>query len=310
MKNYMLLGELLTDYRLYNNISQAEFAAKMDVDVRSVIRWETNQSLINSGKEEELVEKTFIPYQVIRNLNAVVAIPTFYDFTLRKYALAERSNELPSAEWIKEQMDYTSDRIRNIENKSDVDQILKYIRYHDNSTKLVRPQLIEEAAKLLPELNLIIFDKAGYYSGHSVFLPLKSSAYRKLKDQSIRENQLTIEDLSDFRDGEKPFFHALEVTADCNENVFYLLGAILRFFKALGQRDYIVSAITTRRDSYKFNEQLDMKLIWENKLQQENEEKFPSLRFSEGNFSSFFLKRSDYHENSFNVDKQGANPLN
>ena len=57
MKNYNQLGELLTDYRLFNNISQAEFAAAMNVDARTVIRWEMNQSLLKPEKEKELALK-------------------------------------------------------------------------------------------------------------------------------------------------------------------------------------------------------------------------------------------------------------
>jgi transcriptional regulator with XRE-family HTH domain len=290
MKNYNLLGELLTDYRLFNNISQAEFAARMDIDVRTVIRWEMNQSLLKSEKEKELVEKTFIPYQVVRNLNAVVTIPTFYSFTLRKYALAERSNKLPSVEWIKERMNDTSDRIRSIKTKSDIDQILKYIKHHDNSTKLVNPQIIEEAARLLPELNLIIFDKAGYYSGHSIILPVKPATHQKLKEQSITESQLTIEDLTDFRNEHKPFFHSLGVTADCNENVFYIMGAILKFFNEIEPMNYTYTSITRRQDSYKMNEQLGMKLIWGDRSEPESNETFSSPRFYEGNLNSFFKK--------------------
>ena len=288
MKIYEQLGELLADYRVYHNLSQMDFAARMDVDVRTIIRWEMNQSLIKSEKERDLVEKTFIPYQVIRNLNAAVSIPTFYSFTLRKYALAERSNPLPSANWMKEQMHHTSDRLRSIETSSDIDQILKYIKHHDMPSKRVNPELIKEAARLLPELNLIIFDKAGYYAGHSVILPLKPSAYQKLKEQRIMENQLAVDDLTHFKNEPTPFFHSLEVTADCNENIFYIMGAILKFFSRFAPENYRITTITRRHDSYALNEQLGLKLIWGDPSEPESNETFLSPRFYEGNFNTFF----------------------
>ena len=96
MKKYSSIGELLIDYRTLNNISQIELASKFDLDVRTIQRWEKNITLLKADKEEEMVDVTFIPYQVIRNLNAPVSIPTFYDFNkesipclqlLRKYPI-------------------------------------------------------------------------------------------------------------------------------------------------------------------------------------------------------------------------------
>ncbi|NOY51249.1 MAG: hypothetical protein GXO88_11910 [Chlorobi bacterium] len=74
------------------------------MDVRTIIRWGAIQSLIKAEKEKDLIDETFIPFQLIRNLNAAVSIPTYYDFALRKYALAEISIKLPSSLWIKEQL--------------------------------------------------------------------------------------------------------------------------------------------------------------------------------------------------------------
>jgi len=71
MKKYTSLGTLLIDFRAYKNMSQAELASKFDVDIRTIIRWEKNETLLKSDKEEDMVDITFIPYQVIRNLNAL-----------------------------------------------------------------------------------------------------------------------------------------------------------------------------------------------------------------------------------------------
>ena len=40
MKKYKSLGELLIDYRKENELSQFDFAAQVNVDVRTVQRWE------------------------------------------------------------------------------------------------------------------------------------------------------------------------------------------------------------------------------------------------------------------------------
>jgi len=287
MKQYTLLGELLTDYRKINHISQAELAAKMNVDIRSVIRWEANETLIKAGKEEELVEETFIPYQVIRNLNASVTIPTYYDFRIRKYALAELSNKLPEADWFKAQMNHTTNRMRRIEFESDLDNILKYTQFEYKQAKPVSRQLIKEAVKRLPGLNLIIFDHAGYYSGHCVFLPINLSTYQKLKNRQIVEGQLTENDLVDFMKEPVPVFHAFDLTADCNENMYYLIGTILRFFQEMSHKNYLYSSLTVRHDSYEVNEQIGMKIIWEDRKEQANLDLPAPPRFYEGNFNAF-----------------------
>ena len=290
MKKYMSLGELLYDYRKFNNISQADFAASLNVDIRTASRWEKDTTLIKPEKEEELVECTFIPYQVIRNLNAKVAIPTFYDFKLRKYSMADISNELPNADWLLAQMDKYTKRIRKIEIESDLDNIIKYMHFEYNTAKTISKDLIRESVKLLPELNLIIFDNSGYYSGHCVFVPINMDTYIKLRNRELVEGQLTFNDLVDYRNEPIPVFHLVDITADCNDNIYYIVGAMFRFFRDLPNKDYIYSSITDRHDTYLINDQLGTTLVWEAKEEQAALNLLAPLRFYDGNFNAFFGK--------------------
>ena len=70
MKKYNSIGELLVDYRKIKQSSQAEFAARLNVDIRTVQRWENGSTLIKPDKEEDIVMETLLPYQLLRNLNA------------------------------------------------------------------------------------------------------------------------------------------------------------------------------------------------------------------------------------------------
>lgn len=252
----MSLGELLVDYRTMNNVPQTEFAARLNVDVRTVSRWEKDITLIKPEKEEELVEETFIPYQVIRNLNASVAIPTYYDFNIRKYALSEMTRELPEADWFFSHINQTTKRIRPIEFESDFENILRHTQFQYNSVAKIDKKLIREAARRLPELNLIIFDDAGYYSGHSVYFPLKYSSYLKLRNREIKEGELTIDDLDDYRNTEQPIFHNYDMAADCNENMFYLVAAVMRFFRDFAKDNYLYSSLVVRSDTRDINKNL------------------------------------------------------
>jgi len=287
MKKYLSLGELLIDYRKLKKISQTDFAVKLDVDIRTVSRWEKDETLVKPEKEEELAEETFIPYQVVHNLNALVAIPTYYDFRIRKYSLAELSNELPDTEWLKDQIETPTKRVRTIELKTDIDSILRYVQFQHNQKRPLNRQLIVEAAKILPELNLIIVDDTGHYSGHCIVFPINKVTYKRLKDHEISETEISIYDLTDFKNEEKPIFHFYDITADCNENMFYIAGVVLKFFKELHNKDYTVSSITHRYDSYESNNHLGLRLIWEDKEAKDVFGENTQARFYEGDFKEF-----------------------
>ena len=183
MKKYSSLGDLIKDYRTHQKLSQSELASQFDVDVRSVIRWEKNETSLSPEKEALMAEITFIPYQVIRNLNTPNEIPTFYDFDLRKYSLSAISNELPEAKWIKSKIDVPTNRLRPISGKGDLFNILRFTKLQHYPAKNMNPEMIEAAVKILPELNLIIEDQLGSYSGHCVYFPLSLNTYNKIKNK-------------------------------------------------------------------------------------------------------------------------------
>lgn len=287
MKKYLSLGELLIDYRTLNKLSQSDLAASLNVDIRTVIRWEKDETLVKPDKEEELAEETFIPYQVIRNLNATITIPTNYDFRIRKYSLAEISNELPETEWLKSQIENPTRRVRVIELESDFDSILRYAQFQHMMKKPFNRELITKTTKLLPQLNLIIVDDTGYYSGHCVVFSISHKTYERLKNREIKEEDLTIDDITDFRKEPKPVFYFYDVTADCNENIFYMAGVVLRFFKELQHADYIVSSLTHRYDSYALNTYLGLKLFWEDEKTTDILGTETQARFYTGDFKEY-----------------------
>jgi len=230
MKKYDLIGELLIDYRKINKLSQAEFAAKLNVDIRTVQRWENGSTLIKPEKEEDIVNETLLPYQLVRNLNASVPIPTYYDFSLRKYSLSQLTNRLPDATWFRSHLDVATKRIRTLDYEIDINYITRYMKYHKKISKSLS-EVIKEAARLLPEMNLIITDDSGYYSGHSLVFPLKPEAYEKLKSQEMNEQDLSVKDLIHHRKLDRPIFFAFDITADSNDNIYYISSQLMRFVR-------------------------------------------------------------------------------
>ena len=60
MKRYFTLGELLVDYRTFIGQSQSDFAAEIDVDIRTDQRWENNATLVKPEKEKEKIGRAHV----------------------------------------------------------------------------------------------------------------------------------------------------------------------------------------------------------------------------------------------------------
>jgi len=286
MKKYNSIGELLIDFRKLNKISQAAFAARLDVDIRTIQRWENGATLIKPDKEDDLVNETLLPYQLLRNLNAVVPIPTYYDFSLRKYSLSRLTNNLPKAKWFKDSIDIATQRIRAFDYESDIDYIVKYMRFHKQITKQLR-EVIREASRLLPEMNLIITDDSGYYSGHSLIFPLKTEVYEKLKNQKMKESDLSVNDLTPHRKLARPIFFGFDITADSNDNMFYLNSQLLRFVRDKPNQNYLFCSMPLRHDNFDVNRQMGLQIIWEGEKGKNEYGLEVAPRFQEGNFQNF-----------------------
>jgi len=288
MKRYETLGELLQDYRKIKKISQADFASNINVDIRTVQRWERGVTLIKPEKEDDIVNETLLPYQLIRNLNANKPIPTFYDFSIRKYSLTKLTNTLPQASWFRDQIDNATKRIRIIDFENDIDHIVKYMQFHKTVSKNIA-RVIQESIKLLPEMNLIITDDAGYYSGHSLTFPIKEETYKKLKTRKMTEDELRVDDLINYRNQSKPIFYCFDMTSDCNDNIYYTVNHLMRFLRDKKNQNYIFCSIPFRYDNYRLNEQAGLKIIWEGKRGKNKYGLEVAPRFYEGNFKEFLF---------------------
>ncbi len=290
MKKYSNLGELLIEYRKLNEISQHDFAASLDVDVRTIQRWEKNITLVKHEKEADLIEATFLPYQLIRNLNAVKPIPTFYDFRIRKYSLSELNNELPDVNSIKQSMDLSVDLIRNIDIQSDLHYVNRYIKSQYENMNIVSQDVLRQAILLLPNLNMLMVDLGGYYAGHILTLPISQQAFEKIRSRSLSNSELEISDLVDHRTQKKPIFYGYSITADSNSGAHYIMGLALKYFRNSNLKDYVYCSLTNRYDSAIMNSILGLQMIWEENQDMYKNQSLSPVRFIEGNFQDFFSK--------------------
>ncbi|MFD1315834.1 helix-turn-helix domain-containing protein [Namhaeicola litoreus] len=288
MKKYDHFGELLLDYRSFMQISQADFAAQLQVDPRTIQRWERNETLIKPNKEPDIAEVTLFPYQVIRNLNSPDPIPTYYDLHLRKYALNEIGVEMPDADWFRDQLDKKTERLVKINFEKDFDYLLRFMEMHRTLTNTMKT-VIEEGIKIAPEINNILNDDSGYYAAHSIVLPITQEAYLKLRTKQMKDVDLQTSDLANYKSQELPIFFAFDITADCNENFYHIINPVIHFLQSLPNQEYTYCSIPYRHDNYELSEKAGLKIIWEDEKKNVEKKGNFSRRFIEGNFTEFLL---------------------
>lgn len=289
MKKYQSIGELLIDYRKVKQLSQADFAASINVDTRTIQRWENGSTLIKPEKEESIVVETLLPYQLIRNLNASKPIPTYYDFHIRKYSLTKLAKKLPKASWFKANIDVATNRIRSLDYDQDIDDLVRYMSLHKKISRSLKA-VIKESIKLIPELNLIIFDDSGYYSGHSLVFPVNEEAYMRLRNREMTEQELRVSDLVDYRTLDRPIFFSLDITADCNDNIYFIVGQMFRFIRDQLNGDYLFCSIPFRYDNFEVNADIGLHIVWEDDRYKNEFGLEMASRFQEGNFKKMLME--------------------
>jgi len=286
MKKYVSLGQLLKEYREVYAISQAEFADMLNADIRTIQRWENDQTHIKTEKEVDLAEATLLPFQLIRNLNSSETIATYYDFKTRKYSLSALGNEIPDGQWVKMQMGKSTDRMRTLDADLDLSYIMAYMKIPGEKRNELH-RILKLAAQYYPEINLIITDDLGNYAGHSIVFPITFEAYQKLKNRTLKKEDLRVADVDKSARSSFRYFFQFDLTTDCNDNLFYVLGRGLSYFKGLTASDYLYVSRIKRPDSYALGEQLGLKIVWEIPSEDSSDIFALPTRFLEGNFSAF-----------------------
>lgn len=280
MKKYKSIGQLLKDYRRFHEISQSDFAIQLNADVRTIQRWENEGTLLKDEKVSVLVETTLLPIQLIRNLNINNAIPTYYSFELLRYTLSELTITLPDASWYKKTIKESTDRIRTIDLDQDFEflaSVFKIPKEHQKNIKSV----FKEALLHVPEINVIIKNELGFYSGAFVLLPITEEAYTLLRDRKINRNELRVEHICDPDFQDQKIFFEFELIADNNDDGQYLIVGGFRFFDELKDQDYLYCTFDDRPDTAHLSGQTGLEIIWQDTSDDLD------LKFVAGDFKAF-----------------------
>jgi len=265
MRRYDTLGELLVAYRKFNNLSQVDFASPLNIDVRTTQRWENNLSIVKPAKENDLINATLIPHQVIRNLNSTIPIPTYYDFVIRKYSTSRLGMKTPDIEWVKANININTKQLKSIETKADLEDVYKYLTRQYTTKNRFSIEVLEKASKVCPELNLILRNNGQYYMGHYSIIPIREYVYNRIKNKEITNSEITIHDLVENVERDNPVFYSISHSAETNDLLEYLLAKIIKYFQDRNIPNYKIASFSNRHDTRIISEQMGFKLIWKHK---------------------------------------------
>ncbi len=288
MKKYNSLSELISDYREAKNLTQLDLAARLNVDVKTIGRWENGLSLIKPDKEDDVMEALFLPHQVIHNLNSEHPISIYYDIETRTYSFSLLGSKMVDSEMFRSNLPVEEERIHPLSDEDDV-EFINAIQANRSHLKPLGSDLILMASKTLPELNMILFDQAGFYAGHTTFLPLNENALEKLRNKEIGEYQITSGDIENDPNANPKIFYFYSLYGDSITNLYYLISRVLRYFKMSEFENYIIAGMTYHPEGIKAHREMGLKVIWE---EEQDVEGHPVRSFLEGNYDMYLFGKT------------------
>jgi transposase-like protein/transcriptional regulator with XRE-family HTH domain len=233
------------------------------ISVRQLRNWETDRRRARIENLHDLSEATGIPMQVCVALNADQ--PIWYSLQKRRFAYSSIETQSYSDELYKfheELGDKFIVKAERISKDKHINMILSYHQEVYHTIKPLRKNVVEAAAKILPDLNHIIFDSWGHYVGHIIFLPLGLDVYRKLKVQKYFERYLSREKISDIVAlNEGVFLNYSSFAASINASHQNII-SVAQFFTKIKQKErYMVSGYSPVEEAHELFKKNGMRLI-------------------------------------------------
>lgn len=265
MDKFVSLPQLVVGYRNHRNFTQLDLAAILDVDVRTVIRWEKGETILKQEVEDKFVTLLRIPYQVIHNLNSTTPIPIYYDLLNRLYASSAAEINIPNAEWFKMDFEKEDQLIRAINPEEDI-EVIDAIQEVRDRKRPISSEILKLSIEAVPELNLIFHDHSGYYAGHLVVLRMKYSSYVEFRAKSRDIQTLHDGDIDLFSNQLDPTVYFFYVHyADSLSNTYYLMNRMLQYFDGKHSENYIFAAMERRDIAINLFSEMGLKRVWDSK---------------------------------------------
>ena len=266
MHRYESVGDLLEDFRKINEMTKCQIAEWIGVDPKSYTRWEKNRSPIHIANMDGLAEKTKIPFEVLFRLNH--EYPTIYDVVTNRYAACPFDKDYVNREILQEKLFDTEEEgnLTPIRSPEDIREVTEtpFPLYYSHGGASQGVKLL--SFKNLPELNLILRDPVGYYSGHLICFPLKLDYYDRLRSREIEEAHISEEGLAVPPWNEPVAIHVYSIYATCSTYVYCIMKRIVYYILLnipdMLHPDSLVSRYAVTEDGNELCKKMDMKRVY------------------------------------------------
>lgn len=237
MKLYRGIGELLTEVRRdYFHQTQEEMAEQLNVSDRQVRRWERQEKALHNEELVRLARQLRIPMPVLLSLNANA--PIWYSYRKNRFSLFSfdqswyRPMEDPGTDL---QDDGTVLQVSTIAHPREIESILLYEATVYPVKDPLKPEIAEQAARVLPDLNLIAKDAWNLHSGHSVVLPMDSANFERLARTTDEEGSISKRMLVDDPRESKQVLYYFSFWGSFSLVAQHLLRRVASFFRERGE---------------------------------------------------------------------------
>jgi hypothetical protein len=118
-------------------------------------------------------------------------------------------------------------------------------------------------------------------------MPISLADFNRIKNKELDVTDLKVSDFVNPKTQETPVFFNYDSTADCNDNIYYLVNHLFHFFKNIENQDYIFCAYNNRYDNAEFQKHVGLEVVWTDPVVEDSPIWAGPKKFLGGNFSDY-----------------------
>jgi transcriptional regulator with XRE-family HTH domain len=265
LTTYKTLGALLRDYRRTHRIKQARLAKEIEIDQKTLSRWEGGSS---PGHENllRLAQHTIFPIELL--LRLAYEIPTLYNVKSHRMAYSGFDTDFVNRKLLQKELfvggpDTT---IEVTQARDSLAHVLRRKRQIYTEARWVADKVVGRASELAPPLNLVAHGYGQTYVGHLLVLPVNKSAYQALRSQGRRERQIELADLVDLHAPDLGALHIYSLHASTSHVAYILLQrmiiALLQSWDQLEKKGCYLTRYTVTEDGLELSSKMEMREVF------------------------------------------------
>lgn len=266
MELYSSLGSLLRHYRKFHDLNQKAFSSTLEVTSRTYRRWEKNEVSINELSLMTISRVTKIPFEVVFRL--FHGYPTLFDISSFRYSNCPFERNFINKKILQKKLFDSSEEgnIDYLSNEQNFTEVYKFNTPLINHKMMTNIETIKQASNIFPDLNIIIRDPLGFYSGHLICLPLDMDKYLLLRERKIKEYEISPNDITAIPQKNPIALHILTMYATCSTYAYCLIKrlvyALITLCPGSMHPDSVISRYSIVQEGHEFCSKMGMDLVF------------------------------------------------